>query len=125
MQFGIENLKKILLAVFVLIYTLFEIFESKFKWMKLLKLLNVVKEIPRVVASAPFIDQELDDLSTEEHKELIGFIAERFELDNDKSEEAIEAALMWMVATGNAVEKFKELGVFSKKKKHKAVHVSG
>lgn len=107
--FGIENLKKgVKLALGFTEQTVTSL-KDGFQYTDLLSYLDELMEVPGVVKAWSQIIQEAKDLDADERKELAQYVADNFDIPDDKIEAVIEHSLQWLVETIALYEQWKEI----------------
>lgn len=107
-QFGIENIKKLLLFVFAFTDQAFKAgADSKFKWTEIFGFADEIMQIPGVIKALPQIKQEFADLDDTERAELIAYIKEHFDIPDDHLEGMIETGLEVSVNLLGMIEHWK------------------
>lgn len=91
---GIENLKKAV-KFGIDLGEQFDkaLADNKFQWTDSFGFFDELIQVPGLIKDGKVIVAELKDLDTVEKDELIVFIQEEFDIENDKAEAEIEAAL--------------------------------
>jgi len=107
---NINHLKTLLLFVFSLGDVTAQVLEDgKFEWQEGLSYIPPLTQLPNIVQSLPELPKELADLEASEREELIVFVKEKFDLENDALEQLIEAAFEFLVDTYGHILVLKEL----------------
>ncbi len=67
-----------------------------------------LKDLYKIYNNFPQIKAEFEDLGSEDRAELLAFVAEEFELENDKSEQIIEKSFAMLLSIIELVKLIQE-----------------
>ena len=96
---GIENLKKGVKLAIDFGEEIERLTKNPNKLTALIGFFDEVMQVPEVAKNIDNIAAEIKDLSDDERVELKAYIANEFDIENDKLEARIEAGLDWLAAT--------------------------
>lgn len=82
--------------------------DGKFKWHEALRFVDDFRKMPKLVENIHNIKDELNDLSSDERAELIFYVQQEFDIDNDKVEQAIEDGIEIALNIWGKIEKYKK-----------------
>ena len=102
-----ENIKNTLLWVIELTNELTEALgDGKLQRSEVWALIPNAFKLPKVAAGIPFLAAEWDVLKNNEAQkdEVIKFVADKLDVDNDKAEQTVTASLKFGVAAGLYIE---------------------
>ena len=106
---SIEHIKTLLLFAFTFGDVLEGVMEDgKFEWQESFDFIPSMTQLPNIIKSLPEIPKELADLDDEEREQLVTFVREKFDIDNDAIEELIEYSFAFLLETYGRVLGFKE-----------------
>lgn len=107
-EYGIDKLKEVLLSMIQFGVKFEEVTDEdspKGKKIALTEWFEIgVFVVPKVIAYASDVEQirnEFNDLSGSEVDELVAYVAEKLDLENDKVEALIESVLEWADSTND------------------------
>lgn len=93
MAVGIENLKKSIKFGIDLATQIEESGKDGFTWKDSFSFLDELLQVPGLIANGNAIKDEFKDLDAVEKQDLVDYFSVEFDLDNDKTEAIVEAAL--------------------------------
>lgn len=96
---GIENLKKGVKLAIEFGEEIERLTKNPNKLTALIGFFDEVMQVPEVAKNIEQTVAEIKDLSEDERRELKTFVAAEFDLENDKVEEKVEAAIDWLAST--------------------------
>jgi hypothetical protein len=100
MKFGVENLELVILFAIGFgtdVYNSAK--DGKFSFWEVIGLSSRLKDIPALLASAPLIGQELNDLDDEERERIKVTVRTKLKIDDARAEQVIESAINWLIGT--------------------------
>lgn len=107
---SIKHLKTLLLFAFTISDVTATVLEDgEFEWQEGLAYIPPLTELPEVIKSLPEIPKELADLDKAERAELIQFVQDKFDIENDAVEKLIERTFQFLVDTYGSVLELKDL----------------
>lgn len=96
---GIENLKKGVKLAIEFGEEIERLTKNPNKLTALIGFFDEVMQVPEVAKNIDNISAEIKDLTDDERIELKAYVANEFDIENDKLEARIEAGLDWLAAT--------------------------
>jgi len=108
-MFGIENLKKLVKFACDFTKQAASSLADGWQWTDAFAFVDEMASIPGVIKSLPAVKQEIADLSAEERTELFNYLAEEFDIPNDKTEAFIEHSVAFAISALALVEEWKSL----------------
>lgn len=106
---GIENLKKLVHFGAKLANQVATSLSDGWQWTDALSFVDEMAAVPGAVKAIPEARKELADLTAEERQELHNYLADEFDLPNDKIEALVEHALNLALELVSLVSEFKAL----------------
>lgn len=83
--------------------------DKKLTWLEVLGLAPILVDLPALIRDADALYDELQDLTEKENQELLAYVKEEFDVDNDNLEEVVEDALSVVSALGTLAFSIKAL----------------
>ncbi len=108
-MYGIENLKKVVKFACDFTRQVATATADGWQWNDFFSFIDEAAQLPGVAKSWPDIKNEIGELSEEEREDLFYYVANEFDIPNDKVEMAIENSLAWVNSTINLVNQWKNV----------------
>lgn len=106
-MYGIDNLKKLIKFALDFTEQIATSTKDGWQWTDSFSFIDEVAQIPGVIKSWDAIRKELGELSDDERKELNDWVAEDFDIEDDRVEAMIEHALQLAINAIALVDEFK------------------
>ena len=91
-KFGVENLKEVLNAGIALGVGLDKSLsdDGKITWMEYFNFTGVITKLPAAINDIGLVPKEVKDLDAEEKQEIVDFVADKLDLEDDNLEAQVE-----------------------------------
>lgn len=107
MALGTDNLKKLIGFALSLTEQVATSSKDGWQWTDFFQFVDEAAQVSDVIKSWKDVPAELADLTTEERAELNEWVADEFDIENDKVEKYVEDGLAWAVSTISLIHSFR------------------